>query len=113
MPVVAVVKGGRATVNSGSSTAYRGIRTGSLMAAFRWVAESVITAATVVSEPAPAVVGMATKVGIGRQIFSKPCNWDTAFPGRTALAAMPLAQSIREPPPRATMALQPLSRYTR
>ena len=66
MPVVAVVYGGRPTVSSGSRTAYLGIRKGSLMAALRWVAESVMTAATVVSEPAPEVVGMATKGGMGQ-----------------------------------------------
>ena len=76
------------------------------MDAFLCVAESVITAATVVSEPAPAVVGMATKGGIRPRTLSKPCNCATDYLGRTNLAAIALAQSILEPPPKATMALQ-------
>ena len=107
MPVVAVVSGGRPTVSSGSSTAYRGIRQGSLIAAFRWVRESVIIAATVVSDPAPAVVGIATSGTMGLWTFSSPCSCATVLRGRATFAAMPLAQSMREPPPRATIALQP------
>ena len=64
MPVVAVTKGGRPVVSSGSRMAYLGMMAGSLMEALWWVAESVMTAATVVSEPVPAVVGTAKNRGI-------------------------------------------------
>lgn len=60
MPVVAVVRGGRPTVSSGSRMAYSGMSLRS-MSAYLWcVSLSVMTAAIVVSLPVPDVVGMAT-----------------------------------------------------
>ena len=43
-----------------------------MMAYLWWVAGSVISAAMVVSDPVPAVVGTAIKVGIRRRTFSSP-----------------------------------------
>ena len=59
MPVVEVIFGGSSRVISGSSTAYLGIRCRSIRAYLWWVSLSVMTAAMVVSEPVPAVVGTA------------------------------------------------------
>ena len=106
MPVVDVTLGGRPTVSSGSKTANLGIRLVSFMEALWRVAWSVITAATVVSDPVPAVVGTAKMVGILLRTLKSPCSCSTVFPFFTATAPMPLQQSIGEPPPKATMASQ-------
>ena len=55
--------GGKPIVKAGSNTAYLGLKHGSEIAFFSCVSGSVTTAATVVSEPVPAVVGTAKKGG--------------------------------------------------
>ena len=80
------------------------------MEAFRWVAESVMTAARVVSEPVPAVVGMAIRGTMGFRTRRIPCSCATVRLGWAIFAQMALAQSMGEPPPKATTALHPLSR---
>ena len=59
-------------VSSGSRTAYFGSIDGSLMLALWCVAASVMTAATVVSEPVPEVVGTAQKGTIFLCTLSMP-----------------------------------------
>ena len=81
--------------------------TKSLMGYFRFSAGSQITAASVVSLPVPAVVGMAASSGVLRRIFSKPPMRCTGRPGRAMQAPAAFAQSITLPPPKATMACAP------
>jgi hypothetical protein len=59
MPVAAVTWRGRPVINTGSSAAIVGTRRVSAMTNFRLVSGSDTTAATVTSDPVPAVVGTA------------------------------------------------------
>ena len=59
MPVAAVTAGGRPVISTGSSAAIVGTRRVSAITSFLLVTGSEITAATVTSEPVPAVVGTA------------------------------------------------------
>ena len=62
MPVAAVTGAGSPTISVGSSAAMRGTRRGSMMTTLSLASGSEITAATVTSEPVPAVVGTAYSV---------------------------------------------------
>ena len=108
-PVVEVIFGGRPTVSSGSSTAIFGRRQGSLIAYFSCVCVLETTAASVVSEPVPAVVGTAKNGGSLCITFITPRICGMVLFGRTTLAAAALAQSIGLPPPNAIIASQPLA----
>ena len=111
MPVVAVVRGGRPTVSSGSRMAYSGMSLRS-MSAYLWcVSLSVMTAAIVVSLPVPDVVGMATIGGTVLPTRMTPAMSLQLFFGQATRAAAPLVASIGLPPPRATKPLQPVSTY--
>ena len=110
MPVSAVVWGGRDTVSSGSSTAQRGIRHRSLTA-YLWWSAPVTTAAMVVSEPVPAVVGTAMKGEMGRRTFRSPAIWASVLWGRASRAAAALAASMGLPPPTATKLSHCCARY--
>ena len=59
MPVAAVIGRGRPVIREGSSAAIVGTMRVSAITSFRLVSGSEITAATVTSEPVPAVVGTA------------------------------------------------------
>ena len=59
MPVAAVTGGGSPVISDGSSAAIAGTRRVSAITSLRLVSGSEITAATVTSEPVPAVVGTA------------------------------------------------------
>ena len=59
MPVAAVMCGGSPVMSSGSSAAIFGTSRGSMMTSLVWCSGSAMTAATVTSEPVPAVVGTA------------------------------------------------------
>ena len=59
MPVAAVMRGGKPTVNSGSEITTAGSIFGWKMIFLTWVASSRITEARPTSEPVPAVVGTA------------------------------------------------------
>ena len=111
MPVAAVIFGGRPRVISGSSTAYFGTSVRSMTAYLWWVSSSVMTAAIVVSEPVPAVVGTAMKGGSFFSTRSRPAILPTGLFGRTTRAAAALAESIGEPPPMAMKPSQPFSTY--
>ena len=76
------------------------------------VSASTMTAASVVSLPVPAVVGMAISRGSLCQIFRMPAIFPKGFLGRASRAPTALAQSMGEPPPKATRQSQPLSRYS-
>ncbi len=67
-------------VTLGSSTAYLGISGKSLIAYLCRVSASVMTAASVVSLPVPAVVGIA----IRRGIFYVPSGFPSFLPGTFA-----------------------------
>ena len=60
----------------------------------------------------PAVVGMATRGGSGRSTRRSPFILARLRPGYTTQAPVALAQSMEEPPPKATSAWQPPSRYS-
>lgn len=111
MPVVAVRLGGKSSVIFASRIASRGMSTKSLIGYFSCVMGLEMTAATVASLPVPAVVGMATRYGILQSTLSVP---RISVIGVNLLAIRiptPLAQSIAEPPPKASSALQPHLRY--
>ena len=74
------------------------------------VFSSVMTAASVVSLPVPAVVGTAISSGRRRITCSRPSMRFSAFLGRTMRAPSALAQSMEEPPPKAISPWQPCSR---
>ena len=65
-----------------------------------------MTAAIVVSEPVPAVVGTATKGGSLRPTLKRPAMSPICLSGRTISAAAAFAASIGEPPPIARKPLQ-------
>ena len=65
-----------------------------------------ITAAIVVSEPVPAVVGTAMSRGSFFLTWNKPLIEFIDLVGFEILAPAPLAQSIGEPPPKAIIASQ-------
>src|SRR5699024_9106945 len=109
MPVVAVIKGGRLNVTLGSRTAYLGIREKSLMGYLCRVWASVMTAASVVSLPVPAVVGTAIKRGSFLCTFNIPFIFARDCFGLAIRAPVALAQSILEPPPKPMMQSQPSS----
>ena len=78
--------------------------------AYLWlVSQSVITAATVVSLPVPAVVGIAMRGGMGRPTFKSPASCVSFLLGLAHSAAAAFAASIGEPPPRAMKPSQPFS----
>ena len=72
--------------------------------------EEETTAAIVVSEPVPAVVGTAKRGGIFLITLRTPRSSGTDFLGRASLAPHAFAQSIGEPPPKAMMPLQEFAR---
>ena len=69
-----------------------------------------MTAASVTSEPVPAVVGTATSGGRARWTRNRPRIFWMGFAGWAMRAPTPLAQSMAEPPPKPMMAPQPRSR---
>ena len=71
----------------------------------------VITAAIVVSEPEPAVVGTAMNGGRACMTLKSPVICSTVRLGRTMRAAAALAVSIGDPPPTARKPSQPSVRY--
>ena len=82
------------------------------MSACLWCVFSlVITAAIVVSEPDPAVVGTAMNGGSGRMTLKSPVICSTERFGRTIRAAAAFAVSIGEPPPTARKPSHPSERY--
>ena len=105
-----MIKGGRLKVTFGSSIAYLGIKGKSLIAYLCLVSASVITAASVVSLPVPAVVGTAIRRGILLCTFRMPFILARDCFGFAILAPTALAQSILDPPPKPMMALQLLER---
>ena len=66
-----------------------------------------MTAASVTSEPVPAVVGTARRSGSFLWILSIPLIFPTGRSLFTARAPATLAQSMTEPPPMARIASQP------
>ena len=72
MPVAAVIGFGMPCISSGSSAAASGTSFGSMTADFTCWTGSVTTAATVTSEPVPAVVGIANSGSIGLPTLSMP-----------------------------------------
>ena len=70
---------------------------------------SVTTAATVTSDPVPAVVGIANSGSIGFDTFSMPISFAGVLPV-TVIAPMTFAASMTEPPPTARMASLPCAR---
>src|SRR5699024_5168969 len=105
--VVAVINGGRLNVTFGSRTAYRGISGKSLIAYLWRVWASVITAASVVSLPVPAVVGTAIRSGSFLWTFRIPFIFASVCFGLAMQAPTALAQSILEPPPNPIIQSQP------
>ena len=103
MPVAAVIGCGMPRISSGSRAVAIGTRCGSITAALMCWTGSVTTAATVTSDPVPAVVGIANSGSIGLPSFSMPtsCAGDLSL---IAIAPMTLAASIAEPPPTARIA---------
>ena len=93
----------------GSSAVAAGTSFGSITAAFACLTGSVTTAATVTSEPVPAVVGIANSGSIGLPTFSTPTSCSGDLP-LTAIASITLAASITEPPPTARIASLPCAR---
>ena len=59
IPVAAVIDGGSPVISCGSSAAMRGTMRVSTITSLLWRSGSAMTAATVTSEPVPAVVGTA------------------------------------------------------
>ena len=98
-------------MSTASSTAKRGTRQRSMMACLWCVFSLVITAAIVVSEPEPAVVGTAMNGGRACMTLKSPVICSTVQLGRTMRAAAALAVSIGEPPPTARKPSQPSARY--
>ena len=81
--------------------------------AYLWcVSASVMTAAMVVSEPVPAVVGTATKGGSFLPTLNSPAMSPSVFFGQAVSAAAALAASMGEPPPMARKPSQPCSSYS-
>ena len=78
--------------------------TKSLMGYLWCVAESVITAARVTSEPVPAVVGTAMSSGRRRCTRKRPRILFTGLFGWAMRAPTALAQSMAEPPPKPIIA---------
>ena len=70
---------------------------------------SVTTAATVTSDPVPAVVGIANNGNIGCVTFSMPMSFWGDLPV-TAIAPITFAASMTEPPPTARIASLPCAR---
>ena len=97
MPVSAVTAGGTPESRDGSSTARSGSRASSTRGYFTPASASVRTAKEVTSDPVPAVVGMHHSSGGG----FPPAKW-----------RMALAQSMGEPPPKASTASGPNARRT-
>ena len=67
--------------------------------AYLWWSLPVTTAAMVVSDPVPAVVGTAMSGGMRRRTFKSPASCESGLSGRARRAAAALAASIGEPPP--------------
>mmetsp|Transcript_68642 Transcript_68642/g.128043 ORF Transcript_68642/g.128043 Transcript_68642/m.128043 type:complete len:253 (+) Transcript_68642:737-1495(+) len=105
MPVAAVTTGGNCNNNMGSNTATGGMNPKSIMMILLSSFGTEITAATVHSEPVPAVVGTATIGGNLRnpKVVTVNAPWyaliDLAL---QILAPTTFARSIAEPPPTAT-----------
>ena len=106
MPVAAVTSRGNPVISAGSSAAIAGTSRVSAMTSLRLVSGSETTAATVTSDPVPAVVGTAYS-GSGPR---SPLKYPTSLRGCLRLAtacAIVFAASIGEPPPNATTASHP------
>ncbi len=103
MPVAAVIDFGMPFISSGSSAAASGTSFGSMTADFECWTGSVTTAATVTSEPVPAVVGIANSGSIGLPTLSIPISFWGDLP-ETAMAPITFAASMAEPPPMARIA---------
>ena len=108
MPVAAVIAGGRPRISSGSSAAALGIMLASITPLLAWVSLSEITAMQVPSEPVPAVVGMANSGSAGSLHLFAPLQSSAVQPLALA-SATTLAQSMEEPPPKASTASQACS----
>ena len=67
--------------------------------AYLWWSLPVTTAAMVVSDPVPAVVGTAMSGGMRRRTFKSPTSCESGLSGCARHAAAALAASIGEPPP--------------
>ena len=78
---------------------------------YLWWSSPVTTAAMVVSEPVPAVVGTAMSSGMRRRTFRSPPSCATVLSGRAMRAAAALAASIGEPPPMTRKQSQRSMRY--
>jgi hypothetical protein len=103
MPVAAVIERGMPRISSASSAVAVGTSFGSITAALACLTGSVTTAATVTSEPVPAVVGITNSGSIGFDTLSMPTSFAGLLPV-TAIAAITFAASIAEPPPTARIA---------
>mmetsp|Transcript_72304 Transcript_72304/g.172674 ORF Transcript_72304/g.172674 Transcript_72304/m.172674 type:complete len:216 (+) Transcript_72304:1029-1676(+) len=90
-----------------------GTRPGSASMIFFFASGRLMTAATVVSEPVPAVVGIATMGGSLRPVtpyqvtWSMPSMSSRSLSGLAMSAPIALAQSMGEPPPREMRLSQP------
>ena len=107
MPPAAVTAGGSPSIRSGSMATTRGISLRSAMVRLRWFTGSVNTAAIEASEPEPAVVGTQASGRGGSSTRNRPSIRCSDSQGLPARAAMPLAQSITDPPPTAIRESQP------
>ena len=110
MPVAAVMGPGSPVIRLGSSAAISGSSFGSRKNFFSCVSVSETTAATVTSEPVPAVVGMANSGAGGCFTLNFPSSLPSGRP-LVAIAAIILPASIGDPPPNATTASQPSASY--
>ena len=108
MPVAAVSIGGRPSVSSGSHSATRGTRCGESTPTLR-PSSRISTAPRPTSLPVPAVVGTAITGAVAAVMRATPPSMaakDFSGPSCVAHTATPLARSIGEPPPTATMPSQ-------
>ncbi len=112
IPVVDVILGGSPFVMTGSRSAYFGPRQKSIMVNLSLVFSSTMTAAMVVSDPVPDVVGQAMKRGSFPNTFKMPFMLLKVRLGFKILAPAALAQSMADPPPMAMRQSHPVSRYS-
>mmetsp|Transcript_34202 Transcript_34202/g.42218 ORF Transcript_34202/g.42218 Transcript_34202/m.42218 type:complete len:216 (-) Transcript_34202:80-727(-) len=110
IPVAAVIPFGSDTRSSGSRIANFGIRRMSPIINFVSSSTSVTTAPKVVSDPVPAVVGIAIKGGIFFLTLNAPA-YSLIGLGFAIYAPTTLAVSIEDPPPNAIIPSQFPSMY--
>ena len=109
MPVMAVDLGGSPRVSSGSRMAREPRQTGETTLSFLFWETQLMTHMLVVSEPVPAVVGTNTMGSPGRRPLGTP-KYCRMGGGLLISTLTPLAVSMEEPPPMATMTSQPAVR---